>query len=296
MPVFSDDTATLQDEWMAELGGTVSELQSVVDEACRHHEGYLAALSRMGGLYAHCGRLMVRANNPNLAMHHQIDAAADARRVVSQLKLSIEQWRDSSDELALRAFLQNQREQWKMWEDEVRHSFEHNKQRKSQSATIDEVRRNSKRFEKSNPVLAKDLKLQLQQLEAARQSMDTRVRRDLAESVKLCSRDLIKFGTHFIDNMSKSGQACAVSFQPIGFSDVDLSPPKKPSTSTTRRNIPQDTVLGVVLHRPSPRDVVDGSVDSVDGVSYTRSYTYQRDATMSSPTVESSCYRDPCAT
>ncbi|KPA73845.1 hypothetical protein ABB37_09485 [Leptomonas pyrrhocoris] len=282
MPMLSDDSIALQDEWILQLGGTVSELQSVAGEACRHHEGYLAALGRMGELYAHCGRLMVRANNPVLAAPHLIDAAADARRVATQLQLSIDQWRHSSDELALRSFLQNQQAQWKMWEDEVQRSVAHHKRRLTHSRTIAEVRQNVKAAEKRNKYMGEELKFQLEQLEAARKPMDVKVQKEIEENAKLCSKDLIKFGIEFIDQMSKSGQMCAVSFQPIGFADVAVSAAKVVNGSASSRSAPTESVLGVVLHRPSPRDVVDDGAETVDGVSYTRSYTYQRDSTRSS--------------
>lgn len=302
MPALSAEAIAQQNEWMAQLGGTAAELQSVADQACRHHESYLAALRRMSELYAYCGKLMVRANTPSLAIPHPVEAATEARRVVAQLKLSVDQWRESSDELALRSFLQNQKEQWQMWDNEVKRAFVHLKRRQGECRIIDEVRKNIKRTGKLNSSMAEELRRQLSQLEAARSETDMKVQRDIEENAKLCSRDLIKFGTTFIDLMSKSGQVCAVSFQPIGFDDVasttTTSSSRRTGSSTASvRQVPTTTVLGVVLHRPSPRDTVEESTEALDGISYTRSFTYLREgSTVGSPTLTaggSSVYRDP---
>lgn len=261
MPPLSEDVVKRQNEWMAQLGGTVDELQSVAEQACRHHEGYLAALSRMGELYAYCGRLMVQTNTPILAIRRQVDDATEARKVAAQLKLSIEQWRDSADVRALRTFLKNQKEQWQMWGNEVKRAFEHNKERQRHCHTMEVLRKNVKRAEKVSPGAAREHKYQLTEVEAARTAIDTQVLRDIEENAKLCSRDLIKFGTEFIDSMSNSGQVCALSFQPIGFDGADLSPTRRTGTRESWRNVPIETVLGVVLHRPSSGEAVDDSTE-----------------------------------
>lgn len=261
MPPLSEDVVKRQNEWMAQLGGTVDELQSVAEQACRHHEGYLAALSRMGELYAYCGRLMVQTNTPILAIRHQVDDATEARKVAAQLKLSIEQWRDSADVRALRTFLKNQKEQWQMWGNEVKRAFEHNKERQRHCHAMEVLRKNVKRVEKVSLGAAREQKYQLTEVEAARTAIDTQVLRDIEENAKLCSRDLIKFGTEFIDSMSNSGQVCALSFQPIGFDGADLSSTRRTGTRESWRNMPTETVLGVVLHRPSSREAVDDSTE-----------------------------------
>lgn len=297
--LLSDATVQLQNEWMAQLGGTAAELQSVADDARRHHEACRTALQRMGELYAFCGRLVVKANQPSLASAHTVDSASDARRVSAQLRLSMMQWRDAADQIAVKDFFEAERDHWKEVDAEVRRAFSHHKQRQQQCGALTELQKSLKRAEKANNTAAAiQVKAQVAEVEAGRRYEDAKVQRNIAERAKRCSRDLIQRGTTFLDLLSRYGQTCAICFQPIDGTAVRRhgegergSASRTSNTTAASQSGAAETVVGVVLERPAlPFDAQDES--SI----YAHSFVYQRESTAGSPTrvtEASSVHRDP---
>jgi hypothetical protein len=105
--VLTDEAITQLIEWVVNLCSTTAEMQSVASQPRNLNKSLQAALRRMGELYAYCVKLMVRPDTPTLAAPHPIDAATDARKAAAQLKLSIRQWQESADVVAVNTFFEN---------------------------------------------------------------------------------------------------------------------------------------------------------------------------------------------
>lgn len=247
----SPEAVWLQDEWSAKLERTTHELAKAANEAAKKYEAYLTAMTWVGQLYAACGELMVSANTPPLALAEPIAEAADARVVTGRLMSAVEHWRRSADEQALVAFLASQHDVWRRWREEATRTHQHNNTRRDVMQLVDETRSRlaAAQVGDASRTATKKLETQMRDLDEELAKLHNRVQRDMTNNVKLCSRDLVKYGGRLVDVLSASGYNATCCFQAA----------TAPQASS--RAAAPATVAAVSLERPTSSDFTNTPSD-----------------------------------
>lgn len=246
--LFSSPTAKLQQEWSEKLQRTAADLQSAATAAFRSHAAYVEAMERLGALYVYCGTLVNRVSAQHLSDAPPAAELRNATETSTRLHSSLKRWRDAGEEFELHTFLQTQTTHWQACERELARSMGDYKRRNDVSELADKARSKLKETGKKSSAVGK-LEKDVAALDANLKVCEARVRQNISGTAKGLCKDVSHMSIKLIDMMSACGQTCAITFQPIGTSLVDML---SESGRDSRRHEVQDKAMaGVVLHRPA---------------------------------------------